>query len=116
VDKVCEVFDLRKYMKFESRITRAEWIAETGKWKISVEQKQDDGSLKTFDDECDVFLYAVGVLNNYKFPELKGIDKFKGKVFVLILAALWSLTDQRGILDLPQCHMAFRLPREAVEE
>jgi cation diffusion facilitator CzcD-associated flavoprotein CzcO len=108
VDKVCEVFDLRKYMKFESRITRAEWIAETGKWKISVEQKQDDGSLKTFDDECDVFLYAVGVLNNYKFPELKGI--------VLILAALWSLTDQRGILDLPQCHMAFRLPREAVEE
>ena len=67
-------------MNFESCITKAEWVDADGKWEISVEQKQVDGSMKTFVERCDIFLYATGILNNYKMPDIKGLNKFQGQV------------------------------------
>lgn len=33
-----------------------------------------------FTDEAEYFINAGGVLNNYKLPDIEGLDKFKGKV------------------------------------
>lgn len=33
-----------------------------------------------FTDEAEYFINAGGVLNNFKLPEIEGLDKFKGKV------------------------------------
>lgn len=36
--------------------------------------------LDEFWDECDVLLHATGILNRWKYPDIKGLDKFKGRV------------------------------------
>lgn len=30
--------------------------------------------------KCDVFVYAVGRLNNWKLPQIAGLEEFKGKI------------------------------------
>lgn len=80
VNRVSDVFNLRKYMHFEHRIARAEWVDKDGKWKVTVERRQSDGNWEEFEDYCDVFLYATGVLNKTKWPDIKGLEKFQGRV------------------------------------
>lgn len=86
LDRVCETFDLRRFMKFRSEVTKAEWNEEKGVWKLSVNQIGADGSVTEFEDECDILLHATGVLNKFKWPQIKGIEKFKGK---MIHTARW---------------------------
>lgn len=42
---------------------------------------------EVFEDTCDVFLSASGVLNNWKWPSIPGLHKFKGK---LLHSANWD--------------------------
>lgn len=84
--KVVEVFDLRKYMTFNTEVVRSEWQDDSGKWRVSLRQKSPSGEIKEWDEECDLLLYATGILNNYKWPQIKGMDKFKGKV---VHTAIW---------------------------
>lgn len=74
------MFELRKYMTFNTEATRAEWQDDTGKWKVTLRQKSASGEEREFEEECDLLLYASGILNNYKWPEIKGIDSFKGRI------------------------------------
>ncbi|CAO2658339.1 Nn.00g060620.m01.CDS01 [Neocucurbitaria sp. VM-36] len=78
--KVVEVFDLRKYMIFNTEVVRAEWQDDAGKWKVTLRQQTPSGEMKEFEDECDLLLYATGILNNYKWPAIKGINSFKGRI------------------------------------
>lgn len=84
--KVVDVFDLRKYMTFNTEVVRAEWQDDKGKWKVFLKQKQPSGETKEWEDECDLLLYATGILNNYKWPKIKGMEKFKGRV---VHTAVW---------------------------
>ncbi|KAJ4321385.1 hypothetical protein N0V94_002922 [Neodidymelliopsis sp. IMI 364377] len=78
--KVVEVFDLRKYMTFNTEVVRSEWQDDIGKWKVSLRQKSPNGESKEWDEECDLLLYATGILNNYKWPQIKGMESFKGRM------------------------------------
>jgi cation diffusion facilitator CzcD-associated flavoprotein CzcO len=80
LEKVCDVFDLRKYMTFNTEVIRAEWQDDVGKWKVTLRQKTASGEEREFQDECDLFLYASGILNNHKWPGIKGINSFKGRI------------------------------------
>ena len=84
--KVVDVFDLRKYMTFDTEVIRSEWQDDKGKWKVSLRQKSASGETKEWDEECDLLLYATGILNNFKWPKIKGIEKFKGRK---IHTAIW---------------------------
>ncbi|KAK7181161.1 hypothetical protein DPSP01_010617 [Paraphaeosphaeria sporulosa] len=78
--KVCDVFDLRRYMTFNTEVVRAEWQDDSGNWKVSLRQKSPSGEIKEFEEECDLLLYATGILNNFKWPDIPGLKKFKGRV------------------------------------
>ncbi|CAN9091603.1 unnamed protein product [Alternaria alternata] len=80
LEKVCDVFDLRKYMTFNTEATRAEWQDDVGKWKVTLRQTTSSGEEREFQEECDLLLYASGILNNYKWPGIKGINSFKGRI------------------------------------
>ncbi|KAF1941667.1 FAD/NAD(P)-binding domain-containing protein [Clathrospora elynae] len=80
LDKVCDVFDLRKYMTFNTEAVRAEWQDDKGKWKVALRQKMPSGEVKEFEEECDLMMYATGYLNSYKWPDIKGIKSFKGRI------------------------------------
>ncbi|KAB8295057.1 hypothetical protein EYC80_006997 [Monilinia laxa] len=79
LDKVCEVFDLRKYMTFNTEIIGCFWDEEAGKWTVKMKQTSESGE-RVFEETCDLLLHATGTLNNFKWPDIKGIEKFKGKV------------------------------------
>lgn len=67
-------------MTFNTEVVRAEWHDESGKWKVKLRQCGPSGEDKEFEDECDLLLYATGILNNYKWPNIKGINSFKGRI------------------------------------
>ncbi|KAI9642092.1 hypothetical protein NHQ30_009963 [Ciborinia camelliae] len=79
LDKVCGTFDLRKYMTFNTEVIGCLWDEETGKWTVKMKQTSESGE-KVFEETCDLLLHATGILNKFKFPDIKGIEKFKGKV------------------------------------
>ena len=86
LNKVCKTFDLRKYMQFSTEVKGCYWQEETGKWKVKLRQTVEGQEPKDFEDECDILLSATGILNNWKWPNIPGMDKFKGR---LVHTARW---------------------------
>jgi len=67
-------------MTFNTEVIRAEWQDEAGKWRVKLRQKTSSGESREFEEECDLLLYATGILNNFKYPDIKGIKSFKGRI------------------------------------
>lgn len=57
IKRTANKYDVDKYIKYNHSISRASWDDARGKWKIKV---QSQGSV--FEDECDVFINAGGIL------------------------------------------------------
>ncbi|BCS25444.1 flavin-containing monooxygenase [Aspergillus puulaauensis] len=80
--KTVAKYEVNKYIRYRHSVQDARWDDNQGKWTVTV--KVGD---RTFEDKCDVFINAGGVLNNWKWPDIDGFDKFKGK---LIHSAAWD--------------------------
>jgi len=81
LDKVCEVWGLRKYMTFSTEVIGCYWQQQTGEWLVKLKQTNTtDGSTRIFEDRCHMLLHGTGILNNFKWPNIEGMEKFKGKV------------------------------------
>jgi cation diffusion facilitator CzcD-associated flavoprotein CzcO len=93
LNKICEVFGLRKYMNFNTKIVEARWNEDKGKWVVKVERTKPDGSKEQFEDEGDLLLYGTGILNDFKWPNIEGIEKFKGAS--KIMNSITKLTQHR---------------------
>ncbi|KPI35782.1 putative sterigmatocystin biosynthesis monooxygenase stcW [Cyphellophora attinorum] len=81
--EVAAKYDCMKYVKLQHSIQGARWNESKSKWDLTV--KGSDGS--SFPDEVDVFINAGGVLNNWKWPNIKGISDYKG---ALLHSAKWD--------------------------
>ncbi|EFQ97210.1 4-hydroxyacetophenone monooxygenase [Nannizzia gypsea CBS 118893] len=92
LDRVCKVFDLRKYMIFNTKITGAYWEESCGQWRVTLSQTAADGSKKDIEEWCHVLLNASGFLNEHKWPNVPGLDRFKGR---LIHTAAWPKDYQK---------------------
>jgi hydroxyversicolorone monooxygenase len=79
LDKVCEVWGLRKYMQFSTEVVGAYWQEEEGEWLVKLKESKN-GETRLFDERCHVLLHGTGILNNFKWPDIEGIETFKGKV------------------------------------
>lgn len=82
VAKDCDVL---KYAKFNHKIIRAEWLEADGQWKVTIMRNNDPSD--TFDDYGDYFLHGGGVLNNWRWPQIRGLDEFQGP---LLHTARWD--------------------------
>ncbi|KAI9150713.1 FAD/NAD(P)-binding domain-containing protein [Paramyrothecium foliicola] len=80
---VADKYDCNRFIKYRHSIKSAVWNELEAKWQIQVET--GDGS--TLHDEADIFINAGGVLNNWKWPNIEGIQSFQGK---LIHSARWD--------------------------
>lgn len=80
LERVCNCFDLKKYVQLESKVLGACWNDEAGKWTVRISQMQIDGTNREFEDTCDLLLQCTGVLSFPKLPSIPGLEKFKGKV------------------------------------
>ncbi|QRD93240.1 hypothetical protein F9C07_2098600 [Aspergillus flavus] len=70
-----EKYDLKEKIKFNTKLVKAIWCETQGKWKLQLQQ----GGL-IIEDEADIVLDGSGVLNQWKWQEIEGLDTFKGKL------------------------------------
>jgi len=73
VDHVADRFDLRRDIRFETRVTAATWDEGAQRWQI-VTDRGDRVS-------AQFCVMAVGCLSAAKRPEVDGIDTFRGRTF-----------------------------------
>ncbi|KAF2771591.1 putative dimethylaniline monooxygenase [Teratosphaeria nubilosa] len=83
---VCQKHDLYQFAKMSHTVSGAWWNEEAGKWKIEVQPNGDPAA--AFYDEGEILVNATGVLNNWKWPAVPGIEKFKSKLH----SAAWDDT------------------------
>ena len=74
------MWKLRRFMTFNTEVVGCYWQEEKGEWLVKLRQTAEDGSTKESEDTCNVLLHGTGILNNFKWPDIEGIEKFKGKV------------------------------------
>ncbi|CAK4032956.1 sterigmatocystin biosynthesis monooxygenase stcW [Lecanosticta acicola] len=67
----------KKYVKLRHQIERAEWDERAGQWVLLV---KDLVSGEVLEDRAEFFINAGGVLNNFKWPHVEGIEDFQGKL------------------------------------
>ena len=72
-------------MNFNHKVTSVKWSDEEGRWSFGIRRLGGDSEIDSdgtpdFETSGDIFLYATGVLNDWKYPDVKGLEKFKGRV------------------------------------
>jgi cation diffusion facilitator CzcD-associated flavoprotein CzcO len=100
-------------MTFKTEVVGCYWNQDKGEWLVKLKQTNADGSTKFFEDTCNLLLHGTGILNNFKWPVIEGMEKFKGKVRAKrILAQQKSLTRA----DHPHSEVAKGLSGRAMEK
>ncbi|KAF4810222.1 FAD-binding monooxygenase moxY [Colletotrichum siamense] len=72
LDGVAKHFDLKRFIKFNTKVTKAQWSEVSSTWTVEVE----NGSIY----EAEVLFNAGGILNNIQMPNITGIDTFAGPI------------------------------------
>ncbi|KAG9228833.1 hypothetical protein BJ875DRAFT_219608 [Amylocarpus encephaloides] len=75
---LCKIYEDEKMepeIKTSHRVTSAIWDGEKSSWRLKVENLQ---TKEVFDDSCQFLLDASGILNNWKWPDIPGLNTFKG--------------------------------------
>lgn len=76
-----EIYDendfINKYVKLKHKIEKIQWNNDKGKWTFTVRNLVTN---EVFNDEADYYINAGGVLNNFKWPNIPGINDYKGKL------------------------------------
>lgn len=81
---MAEKFGATRFIKTQHKVVGCVWIAESKKWSVRV-QKTDTGEI--FTETVDVLIAARGQLNEVSWPEVPGLDKYRGK---LLHSAEWE--------------------------
>ncbi|CAG8321036.1 unnamed protein product [Penicillium nalgiovense] len=88
---VADKYGCMEYTKLRQQIFEAVWDEEQSKWNLRI---QDLASSTTYIDRCDVVVQATGALNNWKWPNIPGLQEFKG---TLMHSASWNQSyDYKG--------------------
>ncbi|CAK7232829.1 hypothetical protein SBRCBS47491_008401 [Sporothrix bragantina] len=67
--------NLWQYISVRQQVTRASWNDGTGEWTVDV---LDVDTNTTTQHVCDIFVNASGILNNWRWPDIAGLQDFKG--------------------------------------
>src|SRR5262249_49881697 len=70
---VADRFNLRPDIQFDTAVERAVFDERTNNWSVST----SDGKTVT----AKFVVLATGCLSNARMPDIKGLDRFKGKVY-----------------------------------
>jgi cation diffusion facilitator CzcD-associated flavoprotein CzcO len=91
LNDVADRFGLRKYIQTCRKVVGARWNETKQKWEVT--SKKTDGRRTVISskdgitdgevgediiEECDVFINASGYMNNWRWPDIPGREKFQG--------------------------------------
>ncbi|KAI1811259.1 hypothetical protein GGS20DRAFT_588689 [Poronia punctata] len=83
LDQICEEEHMMDAIRTRHKVIGAWWDEIRGLWDLSV-QNLETG--EQFRDHANFIVDASGILNNWKWPEIPGLDTFQGE---LIHTANW---------------------------
>lgn len=75
IKSTAKKWDLERHIKYNHRVMRAEWMEDSSNWKVTVESQ----GLQR-DEVCDVLISGQGVLVHPSWPNIAGLQDFKGHV------------------------------------
>ncbi|KAH6871816.1 hypothetical protein B0T10DRAFT_416993 [Thelonectria olida] len=73
---VAKKYGLYTHITFNSQVTFAEWDESAAKWKVQVEHSNQSTATETL--LADVLINAGGILNDWSWPDIDGLQNFKG--------------------------------------
>jgi cation diffusion facilitator CzcD-associated flavoprotein CzcO len=80
-----EKYSLYDYIKLEHQVVAASWIhGERGGYNVTVKDLKTGVEVQ---DTCDILINASGILNNWRYPAIPGLEKYKG---TLLHTANWD--------------------------
>lgn len=89
--KLCDEEGMRDVVKTSHTVCSARWDEEKGVWNMTVRNEKTD---EEFDDYATFLLDGTGILNDWKWPDVPGLQDFRG---TLIHTARWPEGfDHRG--------------------
>lgn len=68
-------YGLEKYLRLSHAVVGATWMKERGQWKVEIKNLLTD---EVINDWCHILIHASGYLNKPAWPELPGLDDFRG--------------------------------------
>ncbi|RBA13512.1 hypothetical protein FPRO05_02305 [Fusarium proliferatum] len=86
LQKCATTFDLDKYIKFHTRVLKAEWHEE-GFWRVFVREELPNGENREYHQDAEILVNNAGSQHVYQWPNVEGLDKFKG---TLLHTAEWD--------------------------
>lgn len=75
-DGIATQFGIRDNIRFNTEVKSAEFVEDTGTWRVQVES---GGKSETL--EANAVITAVGQLNRPRFPKIRGVGNFAGPEF-----------------------------------
>ncbi|KAK9489835.1 hypothetical protein V1508DRAFT_400450 [Lipomyces doorenjongii] len=81
---IVQKYGVDKYVRLNSKIVEARFDQAEAKWQVKI-QRVDTGEV--FTDSANILYGCVGALNEWKWPDIKGLHDFKG---VLLHSANWD--------------------------
>lgn len=77
--RVADTFGLRPHLRLNTKVTQAHWDEATAEWRLVTEA----GAEARF----DIVIAALGMFNDLAWPDIEGLQSFKGTMFH---AARWN--------------------------
>ncbi len=75
LEHVCDNFEVRDNIRFETGVERIEYQESRQKWLVTL--RLPDGTLQQ--TEANVVISATGIFNPPVFPDIDGLDEWKGE-------------------------------------
>ena len=72
LNHVADRFDLRRNIRFNTRVTAAHYDAAANRWRVTHRGRRDDIAAK-------FLITAVGCLSTANIPQIPGLETFAGK-------------------------------------
>ncbi|KAJ5150457.1 uncharacterized protein N7500_010646 [Penicillium coprophilum] len=69
-------YDLERYVQFETTVISATWLDANGEWELELRRKNGT----TYLDRCHVLINGSGLLNKWRWPDIKGRETYKGVI------------------------------------
>ncbi|KAH3907715.1 hypothetical protein HBI56_181230 [Parastagonospora nodorum] len=66
-------YELEDYIKYSHAVVGASWEEAVGKWRLKIWTPEGIRH-----DSCELLINASGILNNWQWPLISGIDNFAG--------------------------------------
>lgn len=108
LQKVAADYNLTERIAFNSTVERCEWSEARQRWRITV---RNNGLGTVYYHECQFLYSGIGQLIEPRFPDIPGIDSFKGTIFH---ASRWpqdlSLKDKKVVVVGNGCTAAQIVP------